>query len=52
MLGLKGTYSWDGINDGREKGRIGIYVILFEVFDLNGNVKQYKDTCVLGGKIQ
>lgn len=51
LLGLKGTYSWDGINDGREKSRIGIYVIFVEVFDLSGNVKQYKKTCVLGGQI-
>ena len=51
LLGLKGTYSWDGINDDREKSRIGIYVIFVEVFDLSGNVKQYKKTCVLGGKI-
>ncbi len=51
LLGLKGTYSWDGINDDREKSRIGIYVIFVEVFDLSGNVKQFKKTCVLGGKI-
>ena len=51
LLGLKGTYSWDGINDEREKSRIGIYVIFIEVYDLAGNVKQFKKTCVLGGKI-
>lgn len=51
LLGLKGTYSWDGITDDREKARIGIYVIFFEVFDLSGNVKQYKKTCVVAGKI-
>ncbi|MFL5765062.1 MAG: lamin tail domain-containing protein [Bacteroidia bacterium] len=51
LLGIKGTFSWDGIDDNREKARIGIYVIYFEVFDLNGNVKRYKKTCVLGGKL-
>lgn len=51
LLGIKGTYSWDGINGDREKSRIGIYIVFVEVFDLSGNVKQYKKTCVLGGKI-
>ncbi|MES2138707.1 MAG: lamin tail domain-containing protein [Bacteroidota bacterium] len=51
LLGLKGTYSWDGITGDREKARIGIYIIFFEVFDLSGNVKQYKKTCVVAGKI-
>lgn len=50
LLGVKGTYSWDGINDEREKCRIGIYIVFFEAFDLSGKVKQYKKTCVLGGK--
>ncbi len=52
LLGIKGTFSWDGINDEREKSRIGIYIIYFEVFDLTGTVKHYKKTCVLGGKLK
>lgn len=51
LLGLKGTYSWDGINDNREKERVGIYIIFIELFDLSGNNQQYKKTCVLGGKL-
>ena len=51
LLGIKGTFSWDGINEDREKARIGIYIIFFEVFDLKGTVKHYKKTCVLGGKL-
>lgn len=51
LLGTKGTFSWDGINDGREKARIGIYIFYFEVFDLSGNVKHYKKTCVLASKL-
>lgn len=51
LLGIKGTYSWDGINEDREKARMGIYIIFFEVFDLKGTVKHYKKTCVLGGKL-
>jgi hypothetical protein len=51
LLGTKGTWSWDGINEDHEKARIGIYVIFTEVFDLSGNVKHYKKTCVLAGKL-
>lgn len=51
LLGVKGTISWDGIDNDREKARIGIYIIYFEVFDLSGKVKHYKKTCVLAGNI-
>ena len=51
LLGIKGTFSWDGINADHEKARIGIYIIYFEVFDLEGDVRHYKKTCVLGGKL-
>lgn len=50
LLGTKGTFSWDGINDYNEKARIGIYVIFIEVFDLEGNVKSFKETAVLAGR--
>jgi hypothetical protein len=52
LLGTKGTFSWDGINEEREKARIGIYIIFTEVFDLSGKVKHYKNTCVLAGKLE
>jgi hypothetical protein len=51
LWGNTGTYSWDGITDDRDKARIGIYVILVEVFDLNGNTHSYKKTCVVGAKL-
>lgn len=51
LLGTTGTLSWDGINEDREKSRIGIYIVYFEVFDTAGNVKKYKNSCVLGGKL-
>jgi hypothetical protein len=51
MLGTSGTFSWDGITDDNEKARIGIYVIYFEVFDLDGNVKHYKKSAVLASKL-
>jgi hypothetical protein len=50
LLGTSGTFSWDGFTDTREKANIGIFIVWFEVFDLNGNVKRYKKATVLAGK--
>jgi hypothetical protein len=51
LLGINGTFSWDGIDEQKEKARIGIYIIFTEVFDVKGNVKHFKNTCVLAGKL-
>jgi len=48
LLGTKGSFSWDGINQNNEKANIGIYIIYFEIFDLNGKFRRYKKTCVVG----
>ncbi|MCB9175306.1 MAG: lamin tail domain-containing protein [Flavobacteriales bacterium] len=49
LLGTSGTFSWDGINENNEKSAIGIYIIYIEIFNLKGEVKKFKKTCVLGG---
>jgi len=51
LLGTKGTFSWDGVTDDKDKARIGIYIVFVEVFDLKGKVKHYKKTCVVAGKL-
>ena len=38
-------------NDKNEKARIGIYIVYMKVFNLNGDVKEYKKTCVVAGKL-
>lgn len=48
LLGTEtGTFSWDGTMDDRTKARVGAYVIYFEAFNTNGEVKKYKKACVL-----
>jgi hypothetical protein len=51
LLGSSGAFTWNGITDRNEKAPIGYYLVLIEVFDLNGNIKQYKKTAVLGGRL-
>lgn len=48
LLGTSGIVKWDGSTDGREKARIGVYVIFIEIFDVEGNVSHFKKTCVVG----
>lgn len=51
LLGNDGSFVWDGVTENKEKARIGIYVVFIEVFDDKGNVKQYKKSCVVGGRL-
>jgi len=47
LLGLENTVYWDGITDEGTIGDIGIYVILIELFDDQGNKSIVKKTAVL-----
>lgn len=51
LLGTEGTFSWDGRTEDNQKASIGIYIIFFEAFGVNGEVKKHKRTAVLAGKI-
>jgi len=50
-IGTKGSLRWDGLNDTGQTANIGIYVVVFDVFDLNGNTKRFKNTCALAAKL-
>jgi hypothetical protein len=51
LLATEGTISWDGITDDGTKARIGVYIVLIELFDLDGNTSSTKKSCVLGGRL-
>ena len=48
LIGTEGIFTWNGHNDESEKMPRGIYIVYIELFDLEGNLKQYKETVVLG----
>lgn len=50
LLAQKGIITWDGLTDYQSKAGIGIYIVLFEVFDENGKIKTYKKSCVVSTK--
>jgi len=47
LLGNDVQISWDGIADDGSKAPIGIYVVMFEAFNTQGNVVNAKTSCVL-----
>ncbi|MCC6939133.1 MAG: lamin tail domain-containing protein [Flavobacteriales bacterium] len=51
LLGVEGAISWDGILDDGSKGRMGPYIMLFEVFDLSGNTERYRKTVTLAHRL-
>jgi len=51
LLSTSGSFYWDGETDDYQKAPIGIYILYFEYFNLNGQVLSEKLTTVLGGKL-
>ncbi|HEY6062957.1 MAG TPA: lamin tail domain-containing protein [Chitinophagaceae bacterium] len=47
ILGLKGYWNWDGLDDKGNKLPVGIYIIFTEIFNLNGNKEKFKNLLVL-----
>ncbi len=50
-IAKEGSFIWDGLNESGTLSKIGIYVIKFDVFALNGKVKSFEEVCVLGMKL-
>ncbi|MFK7773008.1 MAG: Ig-like domain-containing protein [Saprospiraceae bacterium] len=51
LLGQEGSLKWNGITDEGRKARIGIYIILAEIFSPTKEAMQFKSTCVVAGKL-
>ena len=46
-VGTDGFWIWDGLDDYQQKVRIGVYVVVVKVFDLDGNIQVYKVAAVV-----
>jgi hypothetical protein len=51
ICGTQGFYKWDGLDENSQPLRIGIYVVLAEVFNLQGKTKQFKKAVVLAKRL-
>lgn len=52
LLGIKGSFSWDGLNENNEKANQGIYIIYAKAFDLTGKIHAFKKTVVLANQLR
>jgi hypothetical protein len=50
LLAEQGVMVWDGLSDSQQKAAVGIYIVYFDVFDLDGARLQYKKVCVLNAR--
>ncbi|NNE25526.1 MAG: hypothetical protein HKN09_01665 [Saprospiraceae bacterium] len=51
LLGTEGVYYWDGTNQEGRLAPIGMYIVLYELFNSNGEIKKGKEVCVLGQRL-
>ncbi len=52
LMGLKGHWNWDGLDDKKQKLPPGNYIIHAEIFNLQGKKKGYKMVVVLARKFE
>ncbi len=50
-IATAGNFIWDGTNDKGQQSKVGIYVVKFDAFALNGKMESFKQTCVLAAKL-
>jgi hypothetical protein len=51
LLAQSGIISWDGLTDKLQKAPVGIYIIYFELIDLDGTTKQFRKVCVVSARL-
>jgi hypothetical protein len=51
-IGTKGEWVWTGKHDDGKRSRLGIYIVWLELFDSNGNVKRFKETCSITDRLE
>ncbi|MDQ6609482.1 MAG: lamin tail domain-containing protein [Bacteroidota bacterium] len=51
LLGVKGSWNWDGLGEKNNKLPIGTYIVYTEIFNLQGKKKSFTNTVVLARKL-
>jgi hypothetical protein len=50
-IATEGSFAWDGLNETGQLSNVGIYIVKFDVFALDGTVENFKQTCVLAKRL-
>ncbi len=50
IVGIKGNFRWDGLDDKQKTLPVGAYIIVTEIFNLKGRTKKFKNVIVLAKK--
>lgn len=48
LMGIKGSWTWDGLDENKNAVPTGPYIFLTEIFNLEGKVKKFKEVVVVG----
>ena len=48
LVGQEGSVLWNGLDDHGNRLPVGVYVVVTEVFNFEGKVKQFKNAAILG----
>jgi hypothetical protein len=51
LMGLQGSWAWDGLDEKRRKLSVGVYIVVSEIFNLKGRKQTFRQTLVLAGKL-
>lgn len=51
IFGTSGSYFWNGTNEVGDRSRTGIYIIILDAYNSNGDVVKLKKTCVLASRL-
>lgn len=52
LLGLSGSWKWDGLDESGQKLPVGTYVIFSEIFNLQGKKENFKNPVVLARRLR
>jgi hypothetical protein len=51
IMGIKGYWNWDGLNDKGQKLPVGTYIVFTEIFNLQGKKQRFKNAVVLARRL-
>ena len=50
-LSMKGNFRWDGLDDKSRAASMGAYIIVTEIFNLQGKTRRFRNSVVLARKL-